>query len=90
MIIQKDQKKEKRKKLDSVTKIIEFLSQSSVYWSLAVITLLLVSFSASKMAKYYSRLAEIKKKRKELENELSRINAKLEALRPAFKVKGEK
>lgn len=66
------------------------LGQPFVYWTTVAITLLLVSYSVSRLANNFKRLESLKKKRAEFEAELTRINAKLEALRPGSKGRGEK
>lgn len=70
-------------------RMFEILNQPAVFWSLAGLVFIMLSYSAYKTRKYYVRLGEVKKRQIEAESELSKINAKLEGLRDRMIKRGK-
>lgn len=75
--------------MDNLIRMNEILNQPAVFWSLAAFLFLMVSYSAYKTLKYYVLLGEMKKKKAEMESELSKVNAKLEGLRDRLIKRGK-
>ena len=67
--------------MDILNRLIGIIGQPAIFWSLVAFTLIMVSYSIYGLVRDYGRIADLKKKKKEAETELTNIEAKLEDLK---------